>query len=53
MLTPTNKPIAAHDISGNYPKLNTEGGTYQVGTHDLVFATESKMVFHWPQADAE
>ncbi len=44
-----------HDIadSSDYPKLNTEGGTYEAAGKGLVFATESKAVFHWPQANTE
>ena len=39
--------------TGEYPSLNTEGGTYEASGKGLVFTTESKMVFHWPQENAE
>ncbi len=55
MLTASNPPTWDHDISdtSEYPKLNTEGGTFQIGSNDLLFVTEGKMVFHWPQANSE
>ena len=55
LLTPGRKEAFAHDVSdrAKYPKLNTEGATFEVGTKNIVFATEGKMVFHWPQSEIE
>jgi len=55
MLTPNNPPEWDHDISdlGTFSSLNTEGGTYQTGSKSLVFVTEGKLAFHWPQANSE
>ena len=55
LLTPGNAEDWDHAIadSAEYPSLNTEGGTYEGTGRGLVFATESKMVFHWPKANTE
>jgi hypothetical protein len=51
LLAAGNGPDHAHDIANT--KLNTEGGTFELGTQNVVFATESKMVFHWPAANID
>jgi hypothetical protein len=55
MLTQGNPPEWNHEISdtSEYPNLNTEGGSYQIGSKDLLFVTEGKMAFHWPEANTE
>lgn len=41
-------------ISSSPPAaLNTEGGTYEAGTKNVVLGTESKLLFHWPRANIE
>lgn len=55
LLTPGSPEDANHAIASAsaFPKLNTEGGTYVFGTHDVLLVTEGKLMFHWPAADAE
>lgn len=54
LLTPGRRPAFVHEVSNvTKPALNTEGATFEAGTHDLLLGTESKMVFHWPRANVE
>jgi len=55
LLTPTNNYDWTQAIGNltTYPNLNSEGGTFEVGTKNIIIATESKMVYHWPQASYE
>ena len=31
--------------------MNAEGATFDAGSDDVVFGTESKRVYHWPAAN--
>jgi hypothetical protein len=55
LLTPANDYDWTHAIGDliTYPNLNSEGGTFEYGTNNIIIATESKMVYHWPQASYE
>lgn len=55
LLTPTNNYDWTRAIGDliTYPNLNSEGGTFEVGTRNIIIATESKMVYHWPQVSYE
>jgi len=52
LLTPGNPDDFDHAITTT-AKLNAEGGTFEMGTKNVIIASESKMVFHWPQASIE
>ncbi len=51
LLTPGSKHDHQHKIAST--ATNTEGGTFEAGTSNVVLATESKMVFHWPVANID
>ncbi len=55
LLTAGNPDDYNHAVGNpvNGAALNTEGGTFEAGTKNLILATESKKVFHWPQASIE
>jgi hypothetical protein len=55
LLTPANDYSWTQAIGNliTYPNLNSEGGTFETGTKNIIIATESKMVYHWPQASYE
>lgn len=55
LLTPANDYAWTRAIGDliAHPNLNSEGGTFENGTRNVIIATESKMVYHWPQASYE
>jgi hypothetical protein len=55
LLTPANNYDWTQAVGNlnTFPNLNTEGGTFEAGSKNLVFGTESRQVYHWPQASYE
>lgn len=54
LLTAGKNQDTTKRIAHNPPAaLNTEGGTYEPGTKNVILGTESKLLFHWPRANIE
>ena len=54
LLTPSRPPDYTKTIDPTpVSALNTEGGTWESGTKNLILGSESRMVYHWPQARYE
>jgi hypothetical protein len=52
LLDPSAPPRYAKAISADTsPSMNAEGATFDAGSDDVVFGTESKRVYHWPAAN--